>query len=107
MWFYCGLILLVAVTGKFGGAALAARITGHDWPESRAIGGLMNTRCLVELVVLNIGLEIGVVSLPLFAMIVIMALITTFMATPLLHLIYPPSLQSQKQEQFIYLEKVA
>lgn len=88
MWFYCALIIVVAVAGKFGGASIAARISGRNWAEASALGVLMNARGLVELVVLNIGLDIGVISPPLFAMLVIMALTTTFMTTPLLDLIY-------------------
>ena len=89
MWFYCALIMAVAITGKFGGATLSARLTGMSWRESGAIGILMNTRGLMELVILNIGLEIGVISPTVFAMMVLMALVTTFMTTPLLELIYP------------------
>jgi Kef-type K+ transport system membrane component KefB len=89
MWFYCGLIILVAIAGKFGGATLSARLSGMPWREAGAIGILMNTRGLMELVVLNIGLEIGVISPALFAMMVLMALVTTFMTTPLLDLVYP------------------
>jgi Kef-type K+ transport system membrane component KefB len=84
MWFYCGLITAVAVAGKFGGSTLSARMTGMSWRESGALGILMNTRGLIELVVLNIGLDIGVISPTLFTMMVIMALATTFLTTPLL-----------------------
>lgn len=89
MWFYCGLIIIVAIVGKLVGSMLAARFTGMSWRESAAIGVLMNTRGLVQLVVLNIGLDIGVISPALFTMMVLMALVTTFMTTPLLALIYP------------------
>ncbi|MEP7324687.1 MAG: cation:proton antiporter [Gemmatimonadota bacterium] len=89
MWFYCGLIILIAIVGKLVGSMLAARFTGLGWRESAAIGALMNTRGLIQLVVLNIGLDIGVISPALFAMMVLMALVTTFMTTPLLALIYP------------------
>ncbi|HEX2189633.1 MAG TPA: cation:proton antiporter, partial [Longimicrobiaceae bacterium] len=92
MWLYCGLILLVAVAGKFGGSALSARATGLGWREAGALGVLMNTRGLMELVILTIGLELGVISPALFAMMVVMALATTFMTTPLLELIYPARL---------------
>jgi len=88
MWFYCALIITVAVAGKFGGATIAARVSGMSWPEASALGVLMNTRGLVELVVLNIGLDIGVISPALFAMMVMMALTTTFMTTPLLDFIF-------------------
>lgn len=92
MWLYCGLILLVAVAGKFGGSTLSARATGLGWREAGALGVLMNTRGLMELVILTIGLELGVISPALFAMMVVMALVTTFMTTPLLELIYPARL---------------
>ncbi|HEU4881258.1 MAG TPA: cation:proton antiporter [Longimicrobium sp.] len=86
------LVIVVAVAGKFGGAALAARRAGMDWRESAAIGVLMNTRGLMELVILNVGLEIGVISPALFAIMVVMALVSTVMTTPLLEWIYPPRL---------------
>jgi Kef-type K+ transport system membrane component KefB len=89
MWLYTGLILLVAVTGKFGGSALAARATALSWREAGALGILMNTRGLMELVILTIGLELGVISPALFTMMVLMALVTTFMTTPVLEWIYP------------------
>lgn len=92
MWLYFGLIMLVAVAGKFGGSTLSARISGLGWRESGALGVLMNTRGLMELVILTIGLELGVISPALFAMMVLMALATTFMTTPLLELIYPSRL---------------
>ncbi len=88
-WATCAVITLVASVGKFGGSAIAARITGISWREANAIGILMNTRGLMELVVLNIGLDLGVISPKLFAMMVIMALVTTFATTPLLQWIYP------------------
>lgn len=66
MAFYAALVLLVAVAGKFGGSAVAARLMGTPWREATAIGILMNTRGLIELVVLNIGLEIGVLTRPMF-----------------------------------------
>ena len=90
MWVMCGLIILVACVGKFGGSAVAARLTGLSWRESNALGILMNTRGLMELIVLNIGLDLGVISPSLFAMMVIMAVSTTFMTTPLLSWFYPP-----------------
>jgi len=89
MWFYCGIIMAVAITGKFGGATLSARLSGMSWREAGAIGVLMNTRGLMELVILNIGLDIGVISSSLFTMMVVMALVTTFMTTPLLELMHP------------------
>jgi Kef-type K+ transport system membrane component KefB len=84
-WFFCALIILVATLGKFGGSFIAARFTGLNWRLSAALGILMNTRGLMELIVLNIGLELGVISPKLFAMMVIMALATTMATTPILH----------------------
>lgn len=83
----CALILLVACLGKFGGSALAARFTGLSMRDSAAIGVLMNTRGLMELVVLNVGLDLGVISPRLFAMLVVMAVVTTMMTAPLLNLL--------------------
>jgi len=87
LWKVCGLIILVAVTGKFVGSALAARVVGQSWKDSLTIGALMNTRGLMELVVLNIGYDLGVLTPQIFAMMVIMALVTTFMTGPLLDLV--------------------
>ncbi len=86
-WMMCALIVVVASAGKFGGSVVAARITGLNWRDSSSLGVLMNTRGLMELIVLNIGLEMNVISPTLFAMLVIMALVTTFATTPILHLI--------------------
>ncbi len=86
-WTVCGLIVLVATAGKFGGALLAARVSGLSWRQSSALGILMNTRGLMELVVLNVGLDLGVITPTLFTMLVLMALVTTFAATPLLDLV--------------------
>ena len=86
-WMMCGLIVIVASVGKFGGSAIAARLTGLNWRDSSALGILMNTRGLVELIVLNIGLDLGVISPALFAMLVIMALVTTFSTTPILYVL--------------------
>src|SRR2546425_5541490 len=93
MWLDCLLIVAVAVAGKFGGAALSARLTGMPWREALALGGLMNTRGLTELVILGIGLDAGVISPALFSMMVIMALATTFMTTPLLDWLDPERLR--------------
>lgn len=84
-WVYCGVILLVACVGKFGGSTLAARLTGMPWREASALGVLMNTRGLMELIVLHVGLDLGVISPRLFAMLVIMAVVTTLATSPLLH----------------------
>jgi Kef-type K+ transport system membrane component KefB len=87
LWKICALIIGVAVTGKFLGTALAARFTGQNWPNSLALGALMNTRGLMELIVLNIGYDLGVLSPSVFAMMVIMALVTTAMTGPALQFI--------------------
>jgi len=87
LWKITGLIILVAVTGKFIGSAVAAKIVGQNWRDSLSIGALMNTRGLMELVVLNIGYDLGVLNPQIFAMMVIMALVTTFMTGPALDLI--------------------
>jgi Kef-type K+ transport system membrane component KefB len=89
MWWYCLLIILVAVAGKVGGTSVAARFGGMPWRDSLALGALMNTRGLMELVVLNIGLEVQVISPTLFSMMVVMAIATTMMTPPLLHWVYP------------------
>ena len=86
LWKICGLIILVAVTGKFLGSAFAAKFVGQNWRNSFTIGALMNTRGLMELVVLNIGYDLGVLTPEIFTMMVIMALLTTFMTGPALDL---------------------
>lgn len=87
LWKVTGLIILVAVVGKFFGSALAAKFVGQNWRNSLIIGALMNTRGLMELIVLNIGLGLGVLTPEVFTMMVIMALVTTFMTGPALNLI--------------------
>lgn len=89
MWSYCGLIVLVATVGKLGGSMLASWLAGMPLREAAGLGTLMNTRGLMELVILNIGLDVKVISPALFSMMVVMALVTTFMTTPLLRLICP------------------
>ncbi|HVE13675.1 MAG TPA: cation:proton antiporter, partial [Elusimicrobiota bacterium] len=79
-----GLILAVATVGKVGGSTAAARFAGMRWRDSFSIGALMNTRGLMELVVLNIALDMGIISAPLFTMLVFMAVATTFMTGPVL-----------------------
>jgi Kef-type K+ transport system membrane component KefB len=88
-WIICGLIILIATIGKLGGSVLAARLTGMRWGDSMALGILMNTRGLMELIVLNIGLDLGVITPALFAMLVVMALVTTLATAPLLDLVRP------------------
>lgn len=90
-WLICGAIIGVATVGKFGGTLAAARFTGLGWRTSAALGILMNTRGLMELIVLNIGLDLGVISPTLFAMMVLMALVTTVITTPILSWLTLPS----------------
>lgn len=87
LWITCALIIIVAIVGKFGGSFFAAKIVGNNWKDSLSIGAFMNTRGLMELVVLNIGYDLGVLSPEIFAMMVLMALLTTFMTGPALDLI--------------------
>jgi Kef-type K+ transport system membrane component KefB/nucleotide-binding universal stress UspA family protein len=89
LWALCGLVLLVAIVGKYCGTFLAARLSGLNRQDASALGWLMNTRGLTELIVLNIGLSLGVITPLLFTMLVIMALVTTFMTSPLLAWTYP------------------
>jgi len=96
MWLYCAVIIALAIVGKLCGSLFAARITGMPWREAAAVGVLMNTRGLVELVILNIGLDLGVLSPALFSIMVLMALVTTFMTSPLLSWIYPERLVRMK-----------
>ena len=97
MWAWCGLIILVACLGKFGGSTLAARAVGMPWREAGAIGILMNTRGLMELVILSVGRELGVITDAVFAMMVLMALVTTALTTPVLALVYPRRLMEAEQ----------
>jgi len=87
LWITAGLVVAVAVAGKFFGSALAARIIGQSWKDSLSIGALMNTRGLMELIVLNIGYDLGILSKTVFTMMVIMALVTTLMTGPALSII--------------------
>lgn len=84
-----GLIMLVAVAGKFGGAYLGARLSGVRKRQSGALASLMNTRGLTELVILTVGLQMGLLSQSLYTLMVVMAIVTTGMAGPLLKVIYP------------------
>jgi Kef-type K+ transport system membrane component KefB len=91
LWFICLLVLGTACIGKFAGSLFVARCGGEPWHTSLSLGVLMNTRGLVELIVLNIGLALGVLSPTLFSMMVIMALVTTMMTSPLLALLNKPA----------------
>lgn len=92
LWLICAGVLGVAIVGKYSGTYIAARFSGINKREASALGWLMNTRGLTELIVLNIGLNLGVISPLLFTMLVIMALVTTFMTSPLLEWTYPKKL---------------
>jgi Kef-type K+ transport system membrane component KefB len=83
-WTTCGLVVLVATAGKLGGTTTAARLAGIGWREAASLGVLMNTRGLMEIIVLSVGLDLGVISPTLFTMFVLMALITTLATTPVL-----------------------
>jgi Kef-type K+ transport system membrane component KefB len=96
LWLVFFIIILLAVTGKFAGTAIAARMTGQSWKDSLALGALMNTRGLMELIILNIGYELKVLTPEVFAMMVLMALVTTFMTGPLLNFLQVKS----KEERF-------
>src|SRR5262245_18581445 len=88
-WTSCALIVVVATAGKFGGTFIVARVTGLESRAAASLGILMNTRGLMELIVLNIGLDLGVISPLLFTMMVLMALATTIATTPLVDLLVP------------------
>jgi Kef-type K+ transport system membrane component KefB len=94
-WIACALVLLAAVAGKFGAVSIAARVQGTPWRDSLALGALMNTRGLMELVVLNIGYDLGMLSPQMYTMMVIMALTTTCMAGPVLSVLSKKVASSQ------------
>jgi Kef-type K+ transport system membrane component KefB len=95
-WMICAAIILTAVAGKFGGVCAAGRAAGMSWRKSALLGVLMNTRGLMELIVLNIGLSLGVLSRGLFTMMVVMALATTSMTTPLMQLFFRDDAQDER-----------
>ncbi len=84
LWLMCGLVLLTAFVGKFGGCSVAARLSGLSWRDSSIVGVMMNTRALMELIVINIGYELGIIPKSVFFMLVFMAVVTTYVTTPLL-----------------------
>lgn len=88
-WLMCGAIIAVAVLGKFGGSLIAGRALRLSWRESAALGALVNTRGLMELIILSVGLDLGIISPTIYAMMVLMAVVTTVMTSPALALIYP------------------
>ena len=87
VWFWAAIVLVAAVFGKMGGAALAARWNGQTWKDAAALGALLNTRGLVELIVLNIAYNVGAFTPTLFTMLVVMALVTTMITTPILNML--------------------
>ena len=89
-WAMAALLIAVAVAGKLGGTVVASRALGLGWREAGALGVLVNTRGLMELIILNIGLDLGLITPSVFAMMVLMALVTTMMAAPVLARLYPP-----------------
>ncbi len=95
-WLACALVLVAAVAGKLGGCYLGARFTGEPWRNAASIAALMNTRALMGLVAINIGLDLGLLNRELFTMLVIMALLTTAMTEPLLRCFLPEELQPKK-----------
>jgi Kef-type K+ transport system membrane component KefB len=100
-WLWCGLIIAMATVGKFGGTAIPARLTGLSWHDSFSLGALMNTRGLMELIAINIGYDLGILSPRIFAMLVLMALVTTFMTGPLLTFIELFRTREISQQQHI------
>jgi Kef-type K+ transport system membrane component KefB len=97
-WLLLVVIVGIATVGKFGGSAIAARLSGIRWREANAIGVLMNTRGLMELIVLNVGLDLGVITPTMFTTLVLMALITTFATSPILKWVYPEREQLREAE---------
>ena len=89
LWILCGLVLLAATVGKLGGCTLAARWNGLSWNDSALIGVMMNTRALMELIVINIGFELGIIPKSVFFMLVFMAIFTTYMTAPVMRAIAP------------------
>ena len=89
LWFLCGLVLLAATAGKLGGCTLAAKWNGFTWRDASMIGIMMNTRALMELIVINIGFELGIIPRTVFFMLVFMAITTTYMTAPIMRRITP------------------
>jgi Kef-type K+ transport system membrane component KefB len=98
VWLWAGIVLVAAVFGKMGGAALAARWNGQTWKDAVALGTLLNTRGLVELIVLNIAYNVGAFTPTLFTMLVVMALVTTMITTPLLDVLGVENLEKPSEK---------
>jgi len=97
-WLACGVILVAAVAGKLGGCFVGARLTGQTAREAGCIAALMNTRALMALIAINIGLDLKLLTPPLFTMLVIMALLTTAMCGPLLRWWLPDELLKRSKK---------
>ncbi|MCB6971904.1 MULTISPECIES: cation:proton antiporter domain-containing protein [Butyricimonas] len=104
LWGVCLLFIVVAIAGKFGGCTLAARAVGENWKDSLIVGTLMNTRGLMQLVALNIGFEMGILTSEMFVVLLLISLLTTFMATPMLSLV--ERIFSKQKESKGHREKV-
>jgi Kef-type K+ transport system membrane component KefB len=100
-WLICAVIIMTAVVGKFGGTLVAARLTGLRWRDAAILGTLMNTRGLMELIVLNVGLDLQVITPTLFAMMVLMALVTTMMTAPVVRLLDPRPVLEEEPETLV------
>ncbi len=98
LWLITGAIILIAVLGKGAACMIGARLAGNTWRQSATIGSLMNARGLIELIMLNIGLDAHVISQTLFTMLVLMAIVTTLMASPLFRLLYGHLIQKEQAE---------
>jgi Kef-type K+ transport system membrane component KefB len=85
-WLICLGVIVVATVGKLGGSMLGAKLVGMGWSDAFAFGALMNTRGLMELIALNVGYDLGILPAPIFTILILMALITTFMTGPLMNL---------------------
>lgn len=107
LWFFFALIMIVAVSGKFGGSAISARLVGLSWRDALSIGALLNTRGLMELVVLNIGYELKILPPEIFTLMVLMALGTTLMTGPLLSIVYRAKAPVDKKPETIKLNNAA
>ncbi len=98
-WIICGAIIATAVGAKFFGVMIPGKLFGMSWRESSLLGVLMNTRGLMELIILNIGYDMGVISKELFAIMVVMAIVTTLMTQPLMRLLYSPARQRKEMAE--------
>ena len=104
-WGWCLLLIFLATLGKYGGAYLAARWVGLTHPQASVLGVMMNTRALMELVVINVGYDLGVISRQMFTMLVLMAVFSTVITTPLLRRWLPKALSGRESE--LYAESQA